>query len=112
MVASQGEKSKFIDVLSDSTGETAEKVVRAALLQFPQSGVQIRLHTRVRTQEVARPILERAAQEGALVVFTIINTIIPGFMLHAPPPAFESPTIPTAPAHPAFGNGAGDGGEA
>ncbi|MFN8668360.1 MAG: cation:proton antiporter [Gemmatimonadaceae bacterium] len=39
---------------------------------------------------------------GALVVFTIINTMIPGFLLHAPPPAFESPTIPTAPPHAAF----------
>lgn len=63
---------RFIDVVSDSTGETAEKVVRAALLQFPQPGVNIRLHTRVRTAEVARPILERAAQEGALVVFTVV----------------------------------------
>jgi [pyruvate, phosphate dikinase]-phosphate phosphotransferase / [pyruvate, phosphate dikinase] kinase len=64
---------RFIDVVSDSTGETAEKVVRAALLQFPQSGVVIRLHTRVRSPEIARPILERAAQEGALVVFTAVS---------------------------------------
>ncbi|WP_394844352.1 kinase/pyrophosphorylase [Pendulispora brunnea] len=64
---------RTIDVLSDSTGETAEKVVRAALLQFPHSGVQIRLHTRVRTRESARPVLERAAQEGALVVFTVVS---------------------------------------
>jgi regulator of PEP synthase PpsR (kinase-PPPase family) len=62
-----------IDVLSDSTGETAEKVVRAAMLQFPHSGAQIRLHTRVRTKEVARPVLERAAKEGALVVFTVVS---------------------------------------
>ena len=67
------ENSRFIDVLSDSTGETAEKVVRAALLQFPQAGAQIRLHTRVRTKEVARPVLERAAAERALVVFTIVS---------------------------------------
>ena len=26
---------RYIDILSDSTGETAEKVVRASLLQFP-----------------------------------------------------------------------------
>src|SRR6478609_1472702 len=65
--------SRYIDVLSDSTGETAEKVVRAALLQFPQAGAQIRLHTRVRTKDVARPILERAAKEGALVVFTVVS---------------------------------------
>jgi regulator of PEP synthase PpsR (kinase-PPPase family) len=67
------EKPRFIDVLSDSTGETAEKVVRAALLQFPQAGASIRLHTRVRTKEAARPVLERAAREGALVVFTVVS---------------------------------------
>jgi regulator of PEP synthase PpsR (kinase-PPPase family) len=64
---------RFIDVVSDSTGETAEKVVRAALLQFPKAGAEIRLHTRVRTKETARPILERASREGALVVFTVVS---------------------------------------
>jgi regulator of PEP synthase PpsR (kinase-PPPase family) len=64
---------KRIDVLSDSTGETAEKVVRAAMLQFPHSGTQIVLHTRVRTKEAARPFLEAAAQDGALVVFTVVS---------------------------------------
>ncbi len=63
---------RYIDVLSDSTGETAEKVVRAALLQFPLAGAQIRLHTRVRTKDSARPVLERAAKERALVVFTVV----------------------------------------
>jgi regulator of PEP synthase PpsR (kinase-PPPase family) len=62
-----------IDILSDSTGETAEKVVRAAMLQFPHSGVQIRLHPRVRAKEAARPILENASKEGALIVFTVVG---------------------------------------
>jgi regulator of PEP synthase PpsR (kinase-PPPase family) len=74
--------AKRIDVLSDSTGETAEKVVRAAMLQFPHSGAQIRLHTRVRTKEAARPILERAAREGALVVFTVVSPELREF-IHA-----------------------------
>lgn len=65
--------TRFIDVVSDSTGETAERVVRAALLQFPQPGVAIRLHTRIRTDVMVRPILERAAQEGSLVVFTVVD---------------------------------------
>src|SRR4029079_15547163 len=43
------------------------------MLQFPHSGAQLRLHTRVRTKEGARPILERAAREGALVVFTVVS---------------------------------------
>jgi regulator of PEP synthase PpsR (kinase-PPPase family) len=64
---------KRIDILSDSTGETAEKVVRASMLQFPHSGTEFRLHTRVRTKEAARPILERAAKDGALVVFTVVS---------------------------------------
>lgn len=64
---------RHIDIVSDSTGETAEKVVRAAMLQFPHSGSQIRLHTRVRTKEAARPVLEAAAKEGALVVFTVVS---------------------------------------
>lgn len=34
---------------------------------------------------------------GVLVVFTILNTMIPGLVLHAPSLQFESPTIPTAP---------------
>ncbi len=66
-------QGKLIDIVSDSTGETAEKVVRAAMLQFPHSGAQIRMHTRVRTKEVARPVLERAARDGALVVFTVVS---------------------------------------
>jgi len=67
------DKVRYIDVLSDSTGETAEKVVRAALLQFPQSSAQIRLHTRVRTKEVARPVVERCARESSLLVFTVVS---------------------------------------
>jgi regulator of PEP synthase PpsR (kinase-PPPase family) len=65
-------ETRRIDILSDSTGETAEKAVRAAMLQFPHSGAQVRLHTRVRTKEAVRPILENASKDGALVVFTVV----------------------------------------
>ncbi len=75
-------EGKRIDILSDSTGETAEKVVRAAMLQFPHTGARIRLHTRVRTREAARPILEAAAAEGALVVFTVVSPELREF-IHA-----------------------------
>ncbi|MBS2023158.1 MAG: cation:proton antiporter [Deltaproteobacteria bacterium] len=33
---------------------------------------------------------------GALVVFTLVNTVIPGFALRLPPPEFESPELPRA----------------
>jgi regulator of PEP synthase PpsR (kinase-PPPase family) len=43
------------------------------MLQFPHSGALIRMHTRIRTTEAARPVLERAAKDGALVVFTVVS---------------------------------------
>jgi regulator of PEP synthase PpsR (kinase-PPPase family) len=65
--------TRRIEILSDSTGETAEKVVRAAMLQFPHSGSIVSLHTRLRTSDAVRPILEKAAKDGALVVFTVVS---------------------------------------
>src|SRR3954467_10877560 len=67
------DRPRYIDVLSDSTGETAEKVVLVLLLHDHKFGAQIRLHTRVRTKEVARPVVERCAREGALLVFTVVS---------------------------------------
>ncbi len=63
----------YIDVLSDATGDTAERVVRAAMLQYPQSGVEVRRHARVRTKERAQPILEQAARDASLLVFSVVS---------------------------------------
>jgi regulator of PEP synthase PpsR (kinase-PPPase family) len=68
----EGERPVF--VISDATGETAEKVVRAALLQFTQIPVQLRMYTRVRLEAEMRGIVGRAAREHALVVFTVVST--------------------------------------
>lgn len=65
--------ARYIDIVSDSTGETAEKVVRASLLQFPGAPVQIRLHTRVRTPEGVRAVIQQSAADGALVLFTVVS---------------------------------------
>ncbi|MFK7985725.1 MAG: pyruvate, water dikinase regulatory protein [Sandaracinaceae bacterium] len=63
-----------IFVVSDSTGETAERVVRAALLQFPEHRVRIRLFTRVRDPEAVAEVLKKAGETGAMVVFTLVST--------------------------------------
>ncbi len=62
-----------IFVVSDSTGETAERVVRAALLQFPDQRVRVRLFTRVRDQEAVAEVLKKAGEAGAMVVFTLVS---------------------------------------
>jgi regulator of PEP synthase PpsR (kinase-PPPase family) len=79
-----------IDILSDSTGETAERVVRAAMLQFPHvmqagpsgPGMEMRIHTMVRSVDAAKPILEAAARDNALVVFTVVSPELREF-IHA-----------------------------
>lgn len=63
-----------IFVVSDSTGETAERVVRAALLQFPHHRVRVRLFTRVRDREAVTDVLRKANEAGAMVVFTLVST--------------------------------------
>lgn len=71
---------QFIDVLSDSTGETAERVIRAALLQFPRATVEIRRHARVRTRERAEPILRRVSEDRALLIFSVVSPDLSGFV--------------------------------
>jgi regulator of PEP synthase PpsR (kinase-PPPase family) len=68
------DEPRLVYVISDATGETAEKVVRAALLQFPSAPVQLRMYTRVRLEEEMRNIVARAHEKHALVVFTVVST--------------------------------------
>ena len=63
---------KTVMIISDATGETAERMVRAATLQFSEP-VQIRLYSRVRLESELEQILEKAAEQRALVVFTVVN---------------------------------------
>ncbi len=65
---------RAIFVISDATGETAEKVVRAALLQF-KAPVQLRVYTRVRLEAEMRNIVQRAQERQALVVFTVVSNV-------------------------------------
>ena len=64
---------KNIFVVSDSTGETAERVVRAALLQFPEQRVRVRLFTRVRDKDSIQDCLVKAREAQAMIVFTIVR---------------------------------------
>jgi len=67
------ETRRPIYVVSDSTGETAERVVRAALLQFPDQRVRVRLFTRVRDQSSVRDVLAKAKEAEAMIVFTLVR---------------------------------------
>lgn len=64
---------KPIFVVSDSTGETAERVVRAALLQYPNRRVPVRLFTRIRDKDAVSDVLKKARERQAMIVFTLVR---------------------------------------
>lgn len=64
---------RAIYVISDSTGETGAKVVQAALLQFAREQVSLRFFSNLRDPKALRDTVDKAAAEGALVVYTLVG---------------------------------------
>jgi len=64
---------QVIYVVSDSTGETAERVTRATLLQFPDHGIRLKIERRVRDRRALSAVLQKAAIDRAMVVFTLVR---------------------------------------
>jgi regulator of PEP synthase PpsR (kinase-PPPase family) len=65
-----------IHVVSDATGNTAEQMVRAALVQFSTVNPKLRIWPRVRTIEELDTILEQATGRDALIVHTLVNPLL------------------------------------
>ncbi|HIJ82107.1 MAG TPA: kinase/pyrophosphorylase [Desulfuromonadales bacterium] len=64
---------KVIYVLSDSTGETAERVIRAALSQFYEDDVRVQRLFKVSTQADVQQALTVAVHEPGLLVYTLVD---------------------------------------
>lgn len=60
-------------LLSDATGETAERIVQAALTQFGAKGVRLQRVSNVRTKNQVYEALDVALSNGGVVVYTIVN---------------------------------------
>ncbi len=87
-----GDVPKVIYVLSDATAETAERVLRAALIQFRDARPQIRIFSLLRRDEQIEDALKQAAVDRALVVYTIVNPE-QREMLEARAIAYALPTV-------------------
>jgi hypothetical protein len=59
--------------VSDGTGTTAERVMRAALTQFEGQDVQITRYGRVRTVERVHEVVDEAVQTGAFIIHTLVS---------------------------------------
>lgn len=64
---------KPIFLISDGTGETAERVVRAALVQFEGYLIHLRTFPNVQNVEDVRKLFRLARRDHALVVTTIVT---------------------------------------
>ena len=64
---------KQIFVLSDSTGETATRVTRAALNQFETHDMSIRSFSRIRTAEEIESVMKKAKEDAIVVVCTVVD---------------------------------------
>ena len=67
---------KTIYILSDSTGETAERVIRAALSQFYDEDVRVQLLCRIRNQADVQQAMSTAALEPGMIVYTLVDPLL------------------------------------
>jgi len=67
-------------VVSDGTGTTAERVIRAALLQFPSAEPQIERRPEIRAPEQVRAVVQEARERGAMLVHTLVSPELRRFL--------------------------------
>jgi len=70
---------QVVYLLSDATGETAEKIVNAVLTQFRDRKVRLRRISNVRDEAAVCHGLDEAARGGGMVVYTIVNRALAQF---------------------------------
>ncbi len=70
-----------IFVISDATGETAERMARSALVQFQDAPANIIRHGQVRTPEQVQQIVREAAGGNSLIIHTLVSDDLRHLML-------------------------------
>ncbi len=68
-------------VVSDATGNTAERMARSALVQFEDAAVRLVRRDRIGTPEQVRAVIGEAAGEDALIVYTLVSDELRRLML-------------------------------
>ncbi|TFJ38501.1 phosphoenolpyruvate synthase regulatory protein [Carnobacterium divergens] len=66
-------KEQYVYIISDSVGETANKLIQAALAQFPDLEVDVSRYPFVRGEDTLISILEKAKEDNAMILHTLIT---------------------------------------
>jgi len=67
-------------VLSDGTGETADKLVQAALVQYPENDPLVSRFKSLKNEEQIRSIIDEAKETGAILVYTVARPDLRSFI--------------------------------
>jgi regulator of PEP synthase PpsR (kinase-PPPase family) len=70
---SSGRKNRYIWVISDGSGSTAERVLQASLVQFGHENVKVERIPDVRTSEQIKRIVNTASKRKGLVAYTLVS---------------------------------------
>lgn len=70
-----------IFVVSDATGETAERMVRSALVQFENAETTIVRRGKIRTPKQVRALVQEAAESHAIILHTLVSDELRDLML-------------------------------
>ena len=70
-----------IFIVSDATGDTAERVVRAALVQFENAAASVVRRRNVRTEEQIRSLVDEAKAHPCIVFHTLVSDSLRRIML-------------------------------
>jgi len=68
------QKSKYIWVISDGSGSTAERVLQASLVQFGSKNLVVERIPDIRTRDQIKEIVIQAAKKKGLVAYTLVTT--------------------------------------
>ncbi|MHC4398565.1 MAG: pyruvate, water dikinase regulatory protein [Planctomycetota bacterium] len=68
-------------VVSDATGGTAERVLRAALAQFEGASVSVVRRKNVRSADQVRAVVEEATQRASIILHTLVSDGLRRLML-------------------------------
>lgn len=75
-------KSETIFIVSDGSGRTAERLLRAALTQFEGMEVELAYHTEILTREQIHAVIHKAVDVKALVAHTLVSNELREYMLN------------------------------
>jgi regulator of PEP synthase PpsR (kinase-PPPase family) len=69
-----------IYILSDATGETVERVLRAALSQFQDVEIKLHRFSHLRSREDVTEALSQVENDRGIVIYTLVNTELARFL--------------------------------